>query len=132
MSIPRSMFYGSTAIRDEPELPDYESESDLSNIDENEIIKETGDDSSDFSDNNSISDDDNISESDHVKSKTILGKDKCTSWNSEPPRRRRTVQQNIIHEKEGVHASVPTYTASTIFNSFLTKEMIDFIVQASN
>ena len=92
MSIPRSMFYGSTAIRDEPELPDYESESDLSNIDENEIIKETGDDSSDFSDNNSICDDDNISESDHVKSKTILGKVKCSSWNSEPPRRRRTVQ----------------------------------------
>ena len=40
MSIPRSMFYGSTAIRDEPELPDYESESDLSNIDENEIMKQ--------------------------------------------------------------------------------------------
>ena len=73
------MFYGSTAIRDEPELPDYESESDLSNIDENEIIKETGDDSSDFSDNYSICDDDNISGSDHVKSKTIPGKDKCTS-----------------------------------------------------
>ena len=123
------MFYGSTAIRDEPELPDYESESDLSNIDENKIIKETGDDSSDFTDNNSICNDDNISESDHVKSKTILGKDKCTSWNSEPPRRRRTVQQNVIHEKEGVHASVPTYTASTTFNSFLTKEMIDLIVQ---
>ena len=89
MSIPRFMFYGSTAIRDEPELPDYKSESDLNNIDENEMIKKTGDDSSDFSDNNSICDDDNISESDHVKSRTILGKDKCTSWNSEPPRRNK-------------------------------------------
>ena len=66
-------------------------------------------------------------------SKTILvGKDKCTSWYIEPARRRKNVQQNIIRKKEGVHASVPIYTAFTTFNCFLTKEMMDLIVQASN
>ena len=70
-----------------------------------------------------MSDDANNSETDKVKSKTILvGKNKCTSWYIESPKRRKNVQQNIIREKEGVHANVPTYTASTTFNFFLQKK----------
>ena len=134
MSIPRSIFYDNRAIIDEPEVPDYESESDLSDIVEDEIIKETDDISESIdNDNSDMSDDANNSEIDKVKSKTILvGKDKCTSWYIEPPRCRKNVQQNTICEKEGVHANVPTYTASTTFNSFLTKETMELIVQASN
>ena len=70
-----------------------------------------------------MSNDANNSETDKVKSKTILvGKDKCTSWYIKPPRCKKNVQQNIICEKKGVHASVPTYTVSTTFNSFFRQK----------
>ena len=73
MFIPRSIFYGNRAIIYQPELPDYESESDLSYIVEDEIIKET-DDISDIidNDNSDVSDDANSTEADKVKSKIYI------------------------------------------------------------
>ena len=97
MSITRSMVYGNRAIIDKPELPDYESESDITYIVKDKIIKETNDISNIIdSDNGDMSDVANNSETDKVKSKTML----VGKWNIEPPRRRKNVQQNIILEKK--------------------------------
>lgn len=116
MSIPKPTFCRKAIIDEEEHydsLPNYDSDSDLSDVGPNEIIEEAEDASA-----SDLSDDDKNSKSDHLNSNTVSGRD--GAWCTEPPGCRENVRPNIIFQR-AVLVRLPAYITPTTLSICFTK-----------
>ena len=72
------------------------------------------------------------SDYDQGDANTVIGRDSCAMWHKEHPRTRRNVRQNVPREIAGVHVAVPTHSVSATFSFFITDEMQEHAMQATN
>ena len=118
-----------------------------------QLIEDSGDESSeyDLSDTSSNNEEHNNSDVDvtseddgdmeganneSVLKNTILGKDKKTVWSSAPHpiqvRKFKDVEKNRSENTAVVHSAVPTHSVSSTFEFFITDQIINKVIDATN
>ena len=60
------------------------------------------------------------------------GRDNCTAWYNQRPRKRRNVHQDVLRKRAGVYVPVCTYSVSATLSFFFTDEMQVLVIQATN